>query len=83
MSEPKGNDEPSGASGGYLDDYGVFCRPRRAAPPIGIMPTKLWLEHRCDDILEAMERYRRFKYIIPADWAEELAGHLRTIKGLR
>lgn len=77
------NNGPSGASGGYLDDYGVFCSPRRVSPQIGIMPTKLWLENRVDDILEAMERYRRCKYIIPADWADELAGHLRAIKGIR
>jgi hypothetical protein len=44
------------------------------------MPKALWVEDRVDDILEAMERYRRGKYIIPAEWAEELAEHLKAME---
>jgi len=70
----------SDSSAGYLDDAGVYRRPRNTRPPIGIMPKALWVEDRVDDILEAMERYRRGKYIIPAEWAEELAEHLKAME---
>ena len=63
-------DEMSAGSLGYAD----------ARPPLGVMPKTLWVEDRVNDILEAMERYRRGKYIIPAEWAEELAEHLRTLE---
>lgn len=62
-----------------LDDCRVYCRQRRIAPQLGIMPRKFWIENRADDILEAMERYRREKYIIPVEWVEELAEHLKTL----
>lgn len=63
----------------YLDDSGVYNRPRNIAPPLGIIPWKFWIENRADDILEEMERYRRNKYIIPVEWVEELVGHLKTL----
>lgn len=80
MSEAnKQAESGSGASHFYLDDHGVYHRPRKTAPPLGIVPRKCWVENRADDILEAMERYRRSKYIIPVEWVEELVDHLRTL----
>lgn len=58
---------------------GVYHRPRKTAPPLGLLPRKFWIENRADDILEAMERYRRGTYSIPVEWVEELAEHLRTL----
>ena len=58
----------------------VYLRPRKEAPPLGVMPRNYWIENRVDDIHEAMERYRRYKYIIPVEWVEELAEHLRTLR---
>jgi hypothetical protein len=63
----------------YLDNRGVYHRPRKTAPPLGIVLRKFWIENRANEILEAMERYRRGKYIIPVEWVEELAEHLRTL----
>jgi hypothetical protein len=73
------DDSKKDADDCYLDDSGVYRRPRKAAPPLGIVPRKFWVENRADDIMEAMERYRRGKYIIPVEWVDELAGHLRTL----
>ena len=63
----------------YLDERGVYLRPRKTAPPLGIVPRTFWIENRADDIMEAIERYRRGKYIIPVEWVEELAEHLKTL----
>jgi len=62
------------------EDRGVYHRPRKIAPQSGIMPHKFWVENRADDILEAIERCRRGKYIIPVEWVDELAEHLRTLE---
>lgn len=67
---------------GVLDDNGVFCRPRKAKPSSGIMSYRYWIENRVDDILEAMEQYRRGKYIIPVEWVEELAQHLKELQNI-
>lgn len=80
MSEAKNQastDAPR--SSAYLDDSGVYHRPRKTAPPLGIVPRKFWVENRADALMEAMERYRRGKYIIPVEWVDELAEHLRTL----
>jgi len=77
------SDNSTSRSSAYLDGSGVYHRPRKTAPPLGLVPRKFWIENRADDILEAMERYRRGKYIIPVEWVDELADHLRTLDQFR
>ena len=48
-------------------------------PSLGIVPHHLWVENRANDIVQAMDRYSRGKYIIPVEWVEELIGHLKTL----
>lgn len=56
----------------------VFKRQRKTAENLSLLSRGDWVENRCDDILEMMERYRRHKYIIPVEWIEELAEHTRA-----
>lgn len=41
-------------------------------PPLGIMPHKIWVELRVQDLLEAMKRYSESNMVIPREWIEEL-----------
>jgi len=56
-------------------------------PPLGIIPRQLYeegmLNDRIDGIIQAMSEYRRQKYIIPVEWADELACRLREFEQLR
>ena len=54
-------------------------------PPIGIMPRKIWLEHRAIDILDAMRRYIESGKEVPEGWLDELEGlctHIGMLRGL-
>jgi hypothetical protein len=61
----------------------VFRRPRAEKPVLGVMPRRLWIENRCDDILEYIEELRRGQYKIPPSLVQELADHLRTLDGMK
>lgn len=52
-------------------------------PELGIIPHKLWIRGRCEDIMDAIERYRNGKYYIPPEWVEELAAHIRYLDDQR
>ena len=40
-------------------------------PPVGLIPKKIWVEYRRDQIFEAIERYAKVKKDIPVEWFEE------------
>lgn len=41
-------------------------------PPLGIMPRFIWLEHRLQDLHEAMKRYVEADKRIPSEWMAEV-----------
>lgn len=41
-------------------------------PPLGVMPEKLWREHRLSDLHEAVKRYREADKQIPFNWQIEI-----------
>lgn len=43
------------------------------APPIGLMPKRIWDEKRCEAILGAIEKYKQAGKQIPTEWIIELA----------
>jgi len=49
-------------------------------PPIGLMRRQEWIECRIDDIYHAINRYRESQYLVPLEWVEELAEHLREMR---
>jgi hypothetical protein len=40
-------------------------------PPLGLMPKKLFLEQRFENIKEAIERYVKANMEIPTEWLDE------------
>ena len=42
-------------------------------PPLGIIPRKLCVEKRLNEIVEAITRYHAGNYLIPTEWFEEAA----------
>jgi len=42
---------------------------------IGIQPEFVWVEQRCADLFDAMERYNSAGYTIPVKWIRELRKH--------
>jgi hypothetical protein len=40
--------------------------------PIGIMPRKLWLEQRFEEVRSAIQRYEMSAYPVPEEWISEL-----------
>jgi len=57
----------------------VYRQQRRITPEIGILSQRHWRQNRIDDILEAIECYRRCRFLIPVEWAAELAEHLEWV----
>jgi hypothetical protein len=47
---------------------------------LGITSKKVWILNRIDEILDAIARYRTEQYLIPVEWVEELAEHMREVK---
>jgi hypothetical protein len=41
-------------------------------PPIGIVPRKLWLRNRTQEIVGAIRRYSKQGLPCPEEWAKEL-----------
>lgn len=48
--------------------------------PIGVIPKKLWIEQRIEDLKQTIYRYLDANLPVPHAWYEELEEH---IKGLR
>jgi hypothetical protein len=50
--------------------------PFQDKPPLGLRPEYIWKErcksNRIQEIVEAMERYRKVEYDIPEKWQKEL-----------
>lgn len=42
------------------------CETKNEKPPLGIVPARLWIEARRDDIYAAIDRYRAAQYVVPA-----------------
>lgn len=49
-------------------------------PPLGLMPKKLFLEQRFENIKEAIERYVKADKEIPNDWLDEYEEILNYLK---
>ena len=49
------------------------------APPVGIMPEKLWHEHRMREILQACDRYLADGITPPREWKDELDSLWHTL----
>lgn len=45
--------------------------PKVKKPPIGLMPKRIWLSMRFNDIKSAIERYTADNHTIPIEWIEE------------
>ncbi len=45
--------------------------PELPKPPIGLMPRKLWLEQRFDNVRAAIDRYIIAGQRVPPEWWEE------------
>ncbi|MFW5438109.1 hypothetical protein [Paenibacillus apiarius] len=40
-------------------------------PPLGIMPKRIWIEQRCKEITDAIQRYIEAGHTIPIEWVME------------
>lgn len=49
------------------------CETEKEKPPLGIVPVRLWIESRRDDIYAAVDRYREAEYVVPAHLLLQLA----------
>lgn len=49
-------------------------------PPLGLMPKRLFLEQRFEDIKEAIERYVKANMEIPTEWLDEYEEILNYLK---
>lgn len=56
------------------------CDTEKEKPPAGIMPKKLWLESRRDDLYAAIARYQSSLCVVPIEWLEELLSLEREIQ---
>lgn len=62
---------------GLIGDRYEYDRINRAVnnkkvkPPIGLIPKRLWLSMRFNDIKSAIERYMADNHTIPIEWIEE------------
>lgn len=48
--------------------------------PIGIMPEYIWIEHRIQDISNAIIRFAEADLDIPKEWYEERNKHINWLK---
>lgn len=49
------------------------------APPLGIMPERLWIENRFDELADACNRYLEAEKPIPPEWGDEMLRHARRL----
>ena len=49
-------------------------------PPLGLMPSEVWIQLRIEDIESAIKRYKAHKMSIPYKWYNELENLKRKIK---
>lgn len=45
---------------------------RHTKPPLGIMPHKLWVEFRCTELIDTLNRHRTTPQTINTEWLDEL-----------
>ncbi|MHA1197733.1 MAG: hypothetical protein ACTSQF_00050 [Candidatus Heimdallarchaeaceae archaeon] len=41
-------------------------------PPLGVMPRQIWLQKRFDDLIEAVDRFKKANTEIPREWYKEI-----------
>jgi hypothetical protein len=51
------------------------------APPIGIVPEKIWISDRFTELTEACNRYMKANKPIPDAWKWEMLRHGRVLRG--
>ncbi len=54
---------------------------RQQAPPLGVMPERLWIESRFNDLADACNRYFEVNKPIPREWRDEMLRHGRRLRG--
>jgi hypothetical protein len=54
---------------------------RSEAPPIGILPEKLWISNRFSELADACNRYVEAGQPIPDNWKHEMLRHGRVLQG--
>jgi hypothetical protein len=54
---------------------------RSEAPPIGILPEKLWISERFSELADACNRYVEAGRPIPDNWKHEMLRHGRVLRG--
>lgn len=55
------------------------CKSLKILHPIGIMPEKIWIEHRVMDISDAVVRYLNVNKKVPEEWYEERNRHINWL----
>ena len=47
-------------------------------PPIGVMPKRLWVESRKEELKGAINRYLEAGFEIPKEWVDEFNGYCKS-----
>lgn len=45
-------------------------------PPLGVIPRRIWVEKRCDELIRAIHEYKTEGLPINFEWVQELYEHL-------
>lgn len=66
---------------GELEKYFYPVKEDNKKPPIGLMPRKLFIEGRIQDIKDAIQRYSESNKEIPTEWTEEYNDLIKQVNG--
>jgi hypothetical protein len=56
------------------------CESLKELHPIGIMPEFIWVEHRVQELSQAILRYLNANLEVPNEWYEERNKHIKWLK---
>lgn len=59
------------------------CESLKTLNPIGVMPEFIWVEHRIQDLSEAILRYLNINKVVPSEWYEERNKHIEWLEARR
>jgi len=57
--------------------------PQTSKPPLGIMPRRIHVENRIDNLQLAMKRYDEFDWNVPMEWLSELSDLKATLQSIK
>ena len=49
-------------------------------PPLGVMPRRIWVEKRCDELIRAIHEYKTEGLSVNFEWLVELSEHLNWLR---